>query len=535
MDLLGLANSASDSSKGGGRMPDLGSLLGGLGRDLKGQDLKQLTEKADALWKMMDEMAENDPEAYGKFLKQQADAASAEQKKLGEGSGPYASEAAMQKLLEGTAPGIVVELQASAPGSATRIHVAVLIWGASADACVPPATLQSGQLLSSSSIISITSSNSMWSEGLKIPLIKCREPVIHTATPSAATAGGLNAHGASSNVSSHSRVSQSYYLALNRDTLHVALSDGGIEERDRLRLLIVSAACQFVEAMHGVRLHRETWRVMVNPLLISVAERTELQDRLKSAAVKQAAQGTAAEGLSTSLLGQLSSLTVQSSPQNGNSSAHHQHPTSSQQRSSTSGDISRQEGAPAGRLGHILSSKEEQAASSSPATTKRPLIVELKTSTPVASELDSLSHCAAAADGSEPVPSYVHVHGSEPVPSSAQVSFVETSALHTIEVRAHLPTVTSAGQVDMEVVDEGEHQCVVLTFPCLSGSRGNSMGENLCNSNYDDNMSAPMAPSGKEVMRVQLPSRVDDLKAKAKFDVKKQVLTVKFPTKPGSS
>jgi hypothetical protein len=79
-------------------------------------------------------MAENDPEAYGRFLKQQAAAASEEQKQLGEASGPNASEAAMRKLVEGTSPGIVCELQASAPGTPNRIQVAVLIWAASAGA-----------------------------------------------------------------------------------------------------------------------------------------------------------------------------------------------------------------------------------------------------------------------------------------------------------------------------------------------------------------------------------------------------------------
>jgi hypothetical protein len=132
-----------------------------------------------------------------------------------------------------------------------------------AAAGVSQASMQSGHTISSSSLMS--SSSSMWAEGLKVPLIKCREPVIHTSTAAAATAGPAEDHRAQNTQpkTSHSRVSRSYYLAVNQDTLHLAMAGRRSEENNRLRLLIVSAACQFVEARHGVTLHRETWRVMV--------------------------------------------------------------------------------------------------------------------------------------------------------------------------------------------------------------------------------------------------------------------------------
>ena len=58
-------------------MPDRASLLGGADQ-LKGKDMKALGKQADALWKMLDEMAESDPAAYRTFLQQQAEAAATE-------------------------------------------------------------------------------------------------------------------------------------------------------------------------------------------------------------------------------------------------------------------------------------------------------------------------------------------------------------------------------------------------------------------------------------------------------------------------
>lgn len=144
-------------------MPDLASLLG---PDFKGKDMAHLSKQADALWKMLDEMAESDPEAYKSFLKQQADAASKEKaeeeatssggssninsgskgrgmaavgaKQAGvqqvQSSGKTActEEDSMRRLVQGGAPVMVLELQAGGLGLPPEgIKVAILIWSAS--------------------------------------------------------------------------------------------------------------------------------------------------------------------------------------------------------------------------------------------------------------------------------------------------------------------------------------------------------------------------------------------------------------------
>ena len=81
-----------------------------------------------------------------------------------------------------------------------------------------------------------------------------------------------------------------------------------------------------------------------------------------------------------------------------------------------------------------------------------------------------------------------------------QVSLVEVpegQARHVL-LQAHLPAASKASDIDMEVVKDGGGSRVVLR---VAG----------------DQLSA------------WLPSSVDDELAKAKFDSKKKVLTVRFP------
>ena len=178
----------------------------------------------------------------------------------------------------------------------------------------------------------MTSSTSAW-EGIRIPLLKCREPLIHPSThqaspPSGAVQplkGGQGAEGASAaavastatgQTAAAARPSRSYFVAANPGTVQLAMLGGGDDEapslpadaaagrngvggaaggvngvdalnlitaagggsRNRggggvvgsvgglgpLRLILAEAACQFVEAKHGVKLQRDTWRVLVS-------------------------------------------------------------------------------------------------------------------------------------------------------------------------------------------------------------------------------------------------------------------------------
>jgi ribosomal protein L3 len=120
-------------------------------------------------------------------------------------------------------------------------------------------------------------------------------------------------------------------------------------------------------------------------------------------------------------------------------------------------------------------------------------------------------------------------------PSLSKVSVVETAALPVVEVKAYLPGVSTAGQVSMEVVEEGESQCVILTFPCVIGPGQKMTAQDTYT--YSDtrtvcNLTAPHGTlPGMHIMRVKLPMQVDDMNVKAKFDAKKQFLTANFSAK----
>jgi hypothetical protein len=130
--------------------------------------------------------------------------------------------------------------------------------------------------------------------------------------------------------------------------------------------------------------------------MISSIERTDLQDRLRAAAVKQAVQGTAAEGLSTCLLSQISNLAIHTS----------KHHTSAQHTSTSASHLqardarNHKEVSGGGLLGHLLSSKyteQAAAAASKLAAAKRPLIVEVQGSTAADKSVEAASHITSAA------------------------------------------------------------------------------------------------------------------------------------------
>ncbi len=79
--------------------PLLRALLGPAAQNMNEGELKEMLKEADSIWKHMDQLAENDPDAYGKFIQEQATAA---QKEV---------EASRDPNVEGQAPVLVLEAQ----------------------------------------------------------------------------------------------------------------------------------------------------------------------------------------------------------------------------------------------------------------------------------------------------------------------------------------------------------------------------------------------------------------------------------------
>jgi hypothetical protein len=96
---------------GGGGIPGgieaLKALLGDEGLP-EGMDPEELAAQAESMWKMLDEMAENDQEGYEKLLKKQAEEARqlAQEKQAAEDP----ELAAMLRLVESRVPALVLEL-----------------------------------------------------------------------------------------------------------------------------------------------------------------------------------------------------------------------------------------------------------------------------------------------------------------------------------------------------------------------------------------------------------------------------------------
>ena len=115
-----------------------------------------------------------------------------------------------------------------------------------------------------------------------MPLIKCREPLVHRipaaaviAPSSPPTAASLL--GADAGLAATMRPLRSYFVAANADTVQLAMYGAAVGDdpgaltaapsssaaTHSLRLLLAAAACQFVEAKHGVHLQKDTWKLMV--------------------------------------------------------------------------------------------------------------------------------------------------------------------------------------------------------------------------------------------------------------------------------
>ena len=256
--------------------------------------MKGMGKQVEGFWKMLDDMAENDPEQYAKFLSKQADAAKEEAMTSG------GKETSFQTMVEGDVPVVIIDLPFDSHGplsSSQGPRVALIqIWAA-----------KKGVLTKSTS----TSSKEIESLGksftLPIPFIKLREPLVQSPPPPPARPP--------LGPSTPSPTIHGFFIATTREILDLTFGSQGGAAQDasltRRRSVLAASACQFIESKHeDLKLRVNAWRIRVSPLLLGEAERQVLQQAQHQAKASRAAQGTAAQGLSSSLLGQLTNLGV---------------------------------------------------------------------------------------------------------------------------------------------------------------------------------------------------------------------------------
>jgi hypothetical protein len=265
-------------------MASLQALSGG---DKGGEDMKGMEKQVEGLWKMLDDMSENDPEAYAKFLKKQADAAKEEV-----ASAKQCQKASFQAMVEGEAMVIIdLPIEATKPQSSSQGQkVALLqVWAAA----------KKGKLGKSNSNQSIEALGKSFP--LPIPFFQLREPIVQ-APPPAPHSSPLVPVATSPTI-------HCYFIATHRDVLDRVFlssqrSDASVTAKRRS--VFAAAACQFIESKHpDIKLSVNRWRIRVSPSLLDEPERKALSEIHHQAKASKAAQGTSAQGLSSSLLGQL--------------------------------------------------------------------------------------------------------------------------------------------------------------------------------------------------------------------------------------
>mmetsp|Transcript_11938 Transcript_11938/g.25665 ORF Transcript_11938/g.25665 Transcript_11938/m.25665 type:complete len:447 (-) Transcript_11938:176-1516(-) len=262
----------------------------------------------------------------------------------------------------------------------------------------------------------------------------------------------------------------SFHLALGPATAQLAV----LGTPPVLRMVVAEAACQMVEAKHQVKLGRQGMRLKVAAEMLPAEMRSQIEGARVQDALQSAARGTSAEGLSSGLLSQLSGLSMDPA-----------------QRRDTQGTSS--SAAAAAAASH-------KARSGPGGKAKAPLIVDMSASAS-ASDLQKEQSCAAPAETPGPVPgsdSGAPALVSGPTTSeqpTIKASVVDGSGGQQVVVEAYLSAASSAHDMDVEV--DGTR--LVLTV------------------------------AGHPPCSMVLPCDVDDGKARAKFDAKRRVLTVKFP------
>lgn len=288
MDNLLKSMLGKGGGSGGGIPTDIMASLQALsagGKD--SNDIKGLEKQAEGLWKMLDDMSENDPEGYAKFLKKQADAAKEEVAASKQGQ-----QSSFQAMVEGEAPMVIIDLplettgpQSSNPGQKVAL---VQIWAA-----------KKGKLSKSPSSQSIEALGKPFS--LPLPFFQLRHPLVQPAPPTPPSSP-LTPTASSPTI-------HCYFLSTTGEVLEQVFNSYDAAVMTKRRAVLAAAACQFVESKHlDVKLSVDRWRIRVSPSLLNERERKVLSEMHHQAKASRAAQGTSAQGLSSALLGQLTNL-----------------------------------------------------------------------------------------------------------------------------------------------------------------------------------------------------------------------------------
>ncbi|KAG2446618.1 hypothetical protein HYH02_008193 [Chlamydomonas schloesseri] len=269
-----------------------------LGPNASAADYAEVAEYAESMWKMMDEMAEQDPEGYQAFIKEQAQVAKEE------------AEKARDPHVESLAPALVLEAQAlqpqapsvaaaaagaggaSAPASVAnlvggskavaRVHV----WAATDASGLHPAHFTSGAPLRPGGDAPPGGS---WA-GLVVPLAEYR--------PAMSRPGPVPVH--------------HFHVAAHGDAVRAAVADAPAGARGAL----LEAVTQFAEAEYRLGLSRSVRTLQVHRDAVGDKEFEKLhqqqQERLRKMAEKQAAPavgtGDAGSGGSAAGAGEPSGL-----------------------------------------------------------------------------------------------------------------------------------------------------------------------------------------------------------------------------------
>lgn len=431
----------------GGELPAdiMSSLMSSLGGGKKGnpEDVSGLSQQAGSLWKFLDEMAETDPEAYKKFLQAQAEALKEEtdnNKKEGKGQGgdfqgqKDGGQLSFQHMVQGSTPVLVLDMPLRLSGKMVG-KVAPLLPGGS----LPQGSRAVIQIWRSKEGSCLGDGAQL---GHKVPFLECRKPLIEQAVSRLASPAKAHAPA----VASSSPLIVCFFLAASSAYFDRAFGKGMSSSYPSClvsRVTFLAAACQMSESRNPEwSLAKEEWRVRVDPDILLEAERKFMAVGTRSAMATQAAKGTSAEGLSVGLLHQLTSVNI-----------------------SEGGD-------PAGcRLAK---------------SSKGPMITELP--------VPSGSGEKGGRGGGEFTRATWAVSSSLES-SGAKDGFVSKEDMFVI--RVCIPEATRAGDIDMEVVRDGDASFLSL---CL----------------------------GLSSLESRLPWLVNEDKVKAKFDISSHVLTIKL-------
>ncbi|KAF5831036.1 hypothetical protein DUNSADRAFT_13687 [Dunaliella salina] len=200
------------SSSGEGSMPGLESMLG---PEFAGQDL---SKQADQLWRFLDNLAEDDPQAYADFLKSQAKAAEAEQS---------------QQVVRGSSAQVLIEAQLAQP-----VHTpAVLhIWAARDGSLVPMATVGHGAA-------EVNANTTLWA-GARIPMFEGQAPQDPPPPPS---------HSISQpKANPCPSLQRQFHIGVHPKLMPML----ALDQPPQLRPVLIEAALQFVESRYAVKMDR---------------------------------------------------------------------------------------------------------------------------------------------------------------------------------------------------------------------------------------------------------------------------------------